>query len=179
MNLTLKQVEDECCSKGLRLTKQLKIVLNVIYNSNDHPTADIILKRAYLLSKSISAATVYRAVRKLVDLGIVAKHDFGLGKFHYEIVTHHHHHLIDTVTGRVIEFHSEELEGLKKKIARNLGFELVDHRLDMYVVPIREGAHSSAASVDDQHGSDDEGEDQDEENDDDDDNVDARLFCDV
>lgn len=135
MNLSITEVENRC-KKKLRLTKQLRIILNIIYHSDDHPTVDLIFERALKLSKSISKATVYRSVKKLVELDVVEKQDFGLGKFHYEIVREHHHHLIDTNSGRIIEFASAELEELKEKIARNFGFELINHRLDMYVVPI-------------------------------------------
>jgi len=139
MSLSLLQVEKKC-KKNLRLTKQLRIILSVIYHSDDHPNVDVIYERAYAVSKSISKATVYRSVRKLVENGIVAKQDFGLGKSHYEITKHHHHHLIDISTGKVIEFESKELEDLKEKVVRDLGFELVEHRLDMYVRPIKKKA---------------------------------------
>ena len=143
------------CKKKLRLTKQLRIVLHVIFNSTDHPTVDQVYDRAALLSKSISKATVYRCVKKLVELSIVQKHDFGLGKFHYEIASRHHHHLIDTVSGKIIEFHSKELEDLKEKIVRDLGFKLVDHRLDMYVAPLDNDGDSSDRCSGDESGESD------------------------
>ena len=137
MNLSIKEVEDRC-KKKLRLTKQLRIILNVIYNSDDHPNVDTIFERAVKLSKSISKATIYRCLKKLVEIDVVEKQDFGLGRFHYEIVRYHHHHLIDTTSGRIIEFTSPELEELKKKIAKDYGFELINERLDLYAIPIKD-----------------------------------------
>jgi Fur family ferric uptake transcriptional regulator len=128
---------EQLCKKKLRLTKQLKVILHVIFNSSDHPTVDEIYIRARELSNSISKPTVYRSVKKLSDLEVIQKHDFGLGKAHYEIVTYHHHHIVNIVTGQVVEFTSEKLEILKNEIANNLGFKLIDHRLDLYGVPIQ------------------------------------------
>lgn len=127
---------EQLCKKKLRLTKQLKIILHVIFNSSDHPTVDQIYVRARELSDSISKPTVYRGVKKLADLDIIQRHDFGLGKSHYEIVTSHHHHMVDITTGRVVEFASDKLEELKKEIARDLGFKLIDHKLELYGVPL-------------------------------------------
>jgi len=84
----------------------------------------------------ISIATVYRTVRLFEDAGILERHDFRDGRARYEEVHDtHHDHLIDIHSGRVIEFRNEEIERLQRRVAEELGFELVDHRLELYGVP--------------------------------------------
>jgi len=126
-------IEKKCAERGLRMTEQRKIIAQVLSDSNDHPDAEELYARAAKVDDNISLATVYRTVRLFTDAGIVETHDFRDGRARYEAAdVDHHDHLIDVTTGEVIEFVDDEIEELQKKIAAKLGYELVDHRLELY-----------------------------------------------
>ena len=130
-------LEQKCIDKGLRLTDQRKVIVKLleetIMDTKFHPDVDEIHKRAVAIDKKISIATVYRTVKLLEEADIIDRHEFKAGKSRYEAVTEtHHDHLIDINSGEIIEFVDDEIEKLKKKIANKLGFELVDHRLELY-----------------------------------------------
>ena len=130
-------LEKICQDRGLRLTDQRKVIVRfleeTISDTKFHPDVDEIFKRASKIDKKISVATVYRTVKLLEEHGIIDKHDFKAGKARYEVSTENHHdHLIDVNSGEIIEFVDDEIEQLKKKIANRLGYELIDHRLELY-----------------------------------------------
>ncbi len=130
-------LEKKCVEKGLRLTDQRKVIVKLLEetfsNTSFHPDVDEIYKRVFKIDKNISIATVYRTVKLLEELGILERHDFKKGRARYEVSSEKHHdHLIDVNTGNIIEFVDEEIEHLKKKIANRLGYELIDHRLELY-----------------------------------------------
>ncbi|MBN9525322.1 MAG: transcriptional repressor [Alphaproteobacteria bacterium] len=131
---------DLCLQKGLRMTDQRRVIARVLGEAHDHPDVDELYRRASAIDNRISIATVYRTVRLFEEAGILSRLDFGDGRSRYEEVpTEHHDHLIDTKTGRVIEFHNDELEALQERIARELGYKLVDHRMELYGIPLAEG----------------------------------------
>lgn len=124
-----------CQELGLKLTDQRRVIAKVLLDSIDHPTAEDVYKRVSEIDNNISLATVYRTVSLLEGYGIIEKLDFSDGKARYEWKSHskeHHHHLIDLDSGEVIEFQDDELEALKEKIAKRLGYKLVNHRLELY-----------------------------------------------
>ena len=123
---------NNCQERGLRLTNQRELVISIIENSNDHPDVDELFKRAAKKDNSVSIATVYRTVKLLEDANLIEKLEFGDGRARYEESGKHHEHLIDIETGEVIEFIDEELEELKEQIAKKLGYELIDHRLELF-----------------------------------------------
>ena len=130
-------LEKICQDRGLRLTDQRKLIVRLleetISDTKFHPDVDEIFKRASKIDKKISVATVYRTVKLLEEHGIIDKHDFKAGKARYEVSTENHHdHLIDVNSGEIIEFVDDEIEQLKKKIANRLGYDLIDHRLELY-----------------------------------------------
>jgi Fur family transcriptional regulator, ferric uptake regulator len=126
-----------CEEKNIRMTEQRAIIAKVLSESKDHPDTEEIYRRAYAKDKSTSIATVYRTMRIFKEAGIVAEHDFGDGKSRYEkLPDEHHDHLINIKTGEVIEFHNEEIEILQELIAKKFGYKLVDHRLELYAVPL-------------------------------------------
>ncbi|AZL15563.1 Fur family transcriptional regulator [Rickettsiales endosymbiont of Stachyamoeba lipophora] len=126
-------------SQGIKLTEQRKIIAEVISSSSDHPDVEELHKRASNIDANISLATVYRTVKLFEEMGVIEKHDFGDGRSRYEEISDDHHdHLIDLKTGKVIEFHSEEIEKLQQEIVAKLGYKLVDHRLELYCVPLEE-----------------------------------------
>jgi Fur family ferric uptake transcriptional regulator len=130
-------IEALCAEKGLRITEQRKTIARVISEAEDHPDVETLHERASAVDPRISIATVYRTVRLFEEAGILERHEFGNGRSRYEAVTDDHHdHLIDVETGKVLEFHDQELEDLKARVAEKLGFRLVDHRLELYGVPL-------------------------------------------
>ena len=130
------RIERICADKGLKMTDQRRIIAQVLSESADHPDVDQVYQRATALDPRISIATVYRTVRLFEEANILEKHDFGDGRARYEEAsTDHHDHLINIKTGEVIEFYNSEIEVLKEKIAKELGYYLVDHRLELYATP--------------------------------------------
>jgi Fur family ferric uptake transcriptional regulator len=126
-------MEQRCLEKGLKMTGQRRIISQVVAVSSDHPDVEQVYRRAQELDPNISLATVYRTMRLFEDAEVVERLDFGDGRARYEENREeHHHHLIDVQTGEVIEFMDEELERLKCKIAEELGFDLIAHRLELY-----------------------------------------------
>ena len=129
----MKTIPEICREKGIKLTDNRKIIAQVIDNSDDHPSVEMIYERVQKIDKNIGIATVYRTVKLFKDHDIVQEHDFMDGKSRYEGNAEiHHHHLIDIETNDVIEFQDEKLELLKEEIAKKYGYELVDHRLELY-----------------------------------------------
>ncbi len=130
-------LEDQCVSKGMRMTEQRRVIARVLENSTDHPDVEEVYRRASAIDDKISISTVYRTVKLFEDAGIIARHDFRDGRSRYETVPDEHHdHLIDLRSGQVIEFRNEEIEALQDLIAKRLGYRLVDHRLELYAVPL-------------------------------------------
>ncbi|MEQ1616054.1 MAG: Fur family transcriptional regulator [Hyphomicrobiaceae bacterium] len=127
-----------CAEQGLRMTGQRRTIARVLSDADDHPNVEEVHARAHQLDRRISLSTVYRTVRLFEQKGILARHAFGEGPRRYEEARREHHdHLIDIEGGGVIEFRSEEIEKLQERIARELGFKLVGHRLELYGVPLR------------------------------------------
>lgn len=134
----LSRIERLCLEKGLKMTEQRRIIARVLSDSSDHPDVESVYQRATEIDPKISMATVYRTVRLLEEASILERHDFGFGdgRARYEeIPDQHHDHLIDVETGNVIEFQNEEIERLQREIAKKLGYDLVDHRLELYGTP--------------------------------------------
>ena len=126
-------IEKKCIDKGVKLTDQRKIIAKIMSSSNDHPDVDELYKRVTKIDSKISIATVYRTVKLFEEVGILAKHEFKGGKARYEEVNEgHHDHLIDIKSGEIIEFVDYEIEKLQKKVAEKYGYELVDHKLELY-----------------------------------------------
>ena len=130
-------IEALCAAKGLRITEQRRTIARVLSDAADHPDVEELHRRAAAQDPRISIATVYRTVRLFEEAGILARHDFQGGRSRYETAPDEHHdHLIDVESGQVVEFHDDELEELQRRIAERLGFRLVDHRMELYGVPV-------------------------------------------
>ena len=133
------RIELLCLEKNMRMTEQRRIIARVLSAANDHPDVEELHRRAHAVDPHISIATVYRTVRLFEESGIIERHDFRDGRSRYEEAPDHHHdHLIDMKTGKVVEFVDEEIERLQQAIAQRLGYKLVDHRLELYGVPLEE-----------------------------------------
>ncbi len=135
------RLELMCLEKGLKMTDQRRTISRVLSDATDHPDVEEVYRRAVALDENISIATVYRTVKLLEDAGVLERLDFGDGRARFEEARdEHHHHLIDVQSGRVVEFQCEELEALKVRIASELGYDLLGHRLELYGVPVKPGA---------------------------------------
>ena len=135
----LNRIEQACAEKGLRMTDQRRVIARVVAEAYDHPDAEELYRRAISVDPHISIATVYRTVKLFEDSGIIERHDFRDGRSRYEEAPEEHHdHLIDARSGKVVEFKSDEIEKLQVEIARKLGYRLIDHRLELYGVPLSE-----------------------------------------
>jgi len=132
----MKQIEEMCIAKGMRMTDQRRVIARVLEAAEDHPDVEELYRRAAAVDSNISISTVYRTVKLFEDAGIIERHDFRDGRARYETVPDEHHdHLINLRTGEVIEFRDEEIERLQEAIANRLGYKVVDHRLELYCVP--------------------------------------------
>jgi len=130
-------LEKRCIEKGLKMTEQRRVIARVLAESHDHPDVEMLYARASKIDNRISIATVYRTVKLFEEAGIIERHDFGDGRSRYEEVSEEHHdHLIDLRSGKVIEFTNHAIEALQETIARELGYKLIDHRLELYCVPL-------------------------------------------
>ena len=130
-----ENIEQKCIAKGVKLTDQRKIIAKVMSEANDHPDVDELYNRVSKIDSKISIATVYRTVKLFEEYGILTKHEFKGGKARYEELSESHHdHLIDVKTGEIIEFVDQEIENLQKKVAEKYGYDLVDHKLELYGV---------------------------------------------
>jgi Fur family ferric uptake transcriptional regulator len=127
---------EKCAAAGLKMTEQRRAIIRALEESDDHPSVEALCQRARKTDASVSVATVYRTLGMLEDLGLVLKHDFRDTSARFEVMLdghhHHHHHLVDTETGEVVEFQNEEIEHLMHKIAEALGYDMVDHTLEIF-----------------------------------------------
>ncbi|GAB4532804.1 MAG: Fur family transcriptional regulator [Parvularculaceae bacterium] len=141
-NLPMDKLEKLCAEKGMRMTEQRRVIARVLSAATDHPDVEEIYRRASEVDPNISIATVYRTVRLFEEAGIIERHDFQDGRSRYEEASEDHHdHLIDMRSGRVIEFVNDEIERLQERVAKELGYRLVDHRLELYGVPLDDEAN--------------------------------------
>lgn len=132
----IRSLMDRCRDLGLRLTGPRRIILKVLSESEDHPDAEELHRRVVAIEPGINIATVYRTMNILAEHGLIERHSFADGRARYEAAPESHHdHLINVETGEVIEFHSEDIERIQQQIARQFGFDIVSHRLDIYVKP--------------------------------------------
>ena len=131
-------LETLCADKGMRMTDQRRVIAQALEKSADHPDVEELHRRAAKIDPHISISTVYRTVRLFEDMNIIERHAFRDGRARYEAMPlEHHDHLIDLKSGKVIEFSDPRIEALQEEICRELGFKLVDHRLELYAVPVR------------------------------------------
>ena len=132
-------IEARCAATGMRMTEQRRVIARVLAEAADHPDVEELYRRCVAVDDKISISTVYRTVKLFEDAGIIERHDFREGRARYEpIPDTHHDHLINLRTGAVVEFQSDEIERLQAEIARRLGYRLVDHRLELYAVPLED-----------------------------------------
>ncbi len=133
-------LEKLCIDKGMKMTGQRRVIARLLSDAADHPDVEELHRRASAIDPRISIATVYRTVRLFEEANILSRHEFGDGRARYERARESHHdHLIDIKSGEVVEFQNEEIEALQREIARRLGYKLVDHRLELYAVPMKNG----------------------------------------
>ncbi len=137
-------IESRCAECGLRMTGQRRVIAQVLSSATDHPDVEEVHRRAHAIDSRISLSTVYRTLKLFAGKGILERHDFGHGRGRYEAAPREHRdHLVDIESGRVIEFSNSDIEALQERIAHELGFELVGHRLELYGVPLAKKKSSS------------------------------------
>lgn len=137
LHSTSSRIETRCSEYGLRMTGPRRVIAKVLSSATDHPDVEEVHRRAHAVDNRISLSTVYRTIKLFSEKGILERHDFGDGRARYEESPRKHHdHLVDVESGRVIEFSNEAIEALQERIARELGFKLVGHRLELYGVPL-------------------------------------------
>lgn len=135
----LSHIEALCVAKGMRMTEQRRVIARVLAGAEDHPDVEELYRRCAAIDDRISISTVYRTVKLFEDSAIIERHDFREGRARYEQLREEHHdHLINLRTGEVIEFKDEEIEKLQREVARRLGYRLVDHRLELYAIPLED-----------------------------------------
>ena len=134
----MSALEKLCVQKGMKMTGQRRVIAQVLSEALDHPNVEEVHRRAAALDPGISIATVYRTVRLFEAANILERHDFGDGRARYEkMPVGHHDHLIDLETGDIVEFNSEKIEVLQREVAKSLGYDLVDHRLELFGVSLK------------------------------------------
>jgi Fur family ferric uptake transcriptional regulator len=132
-----ESIEILCALKGMRMTEQRRVIARVVEDAVDHPDVEELYRRSAAIDPRISISTVYRTVKLFEDAGIIARLDIRDGRSRYEPAPDEHHdHLIDLRSGKIVEFRDEEIEALQAAIAKRLGYRLVDHRLELYAVPL-------------------------------------------
>lgn len=137
----IETLEEQCTKKGMRMTEQRRVIAQVMEAASDHPDVEELYRRASAIDPKISLSTVYRTLNLFEEAGLVTKHDFKDGRARFEpLPDTHHDHLIDIRSGTVIEFRNEEIEAIQDLIAKRLGYRLVDHRLELYAVPLGQEA---------------------------------------
>ena len=128
---------DKCKKLGLKLTEQRKIIVKVLSDSSDHPDVESVHKRAVKIDKKIGIATVYRTIKLFEDNNLLEKHEFKGYSSRYETVRENHHHLIDIKSGKVMEFRNTLVDAMQKQVAKEMGYKLIDYRLELYAVPVK------------------------------------------
>ena len=137
MSDQISWIEAQCIARGMRMTDQRRVIARVLSDADDHPDVEEVHRRVASFDDRISIATVYRTLRLFEDAGILERHDFRDGRSRYEQASEEHHdHLIDIQSGQIIEFRNEDIERLQEFVARELGYRLIDHRLELYAVPL-------------------------------------------
>ena len=128
---------DKCKKLGLKLTEQRKIIVKILSDSSDHPDVESVHKRAVKIDKKIGIATVYRTIKLFEDNNLLEKHEFKGYSSRYETVRENHHHLIDIKSGKVKEFRNTLVDAMQKQVAKEMGYKLIDYRLELYAVPVK------------------------------------------
>jgi len=133
----MKSLLEKCSKLGLKMTEQRKVIVKVLSDSTDHPDVEAVHKRALRFDKKIGIATVYRTIKLFEDNNLLEKHEFKGYSSRYETVRENHHHLIDVRTGKVKEFQNTLVDAMQKQVAKEMGYQLIDYRLEIYAIPIK------------------------------------------
>lgn len=127
---------DHLAGRGLRLTRQRRVVADAFLSVDGHLSADDLLERVRARERGIGPATVYRTLKLLREAGLARGMSAGDGLARYEPPGRggHHDHLICRGCGRIVEFENDQIEALQERVAARHGFTVVDHRLELYGV---------------------------------------------
>jgi Fur family ferric uptake transcriptional regulator len=119
-------------TKGIRMTDQRKIIMEILENTNDHLSAEEIYIRAKDRQKRINFSTVYRNLNMMEEKGLVIKLDFNDGKSRYELKERHHHHIICVNCRKTYQLPTCPLDNLEEKLTRESGYKISAHKLEVY-----------------------------------------------
>lgn len=120
----------------LLMTDKRRVILDILDEADDHPTAEEILERAVRRDRRLSLATVYRNLGVLTRAGLLTRLEFGEGRSRYERRRPQpHDHLVEMDSGKVVEFSEPAIEALLRAAAATLGYDLIDYRLDIFARP--------------------------------------------
>ncbi len=133
----MESLLEKCSRLGLKMTEQRKVIVKVLSDSTDHPDVEAVHRRAAKLDKRIGIATVYRTIKLFEDNNLLEKHEFKGYSSRYETVRENHHHLIDVRSGKVKEFRNTLVDAMQKQVAKEMGYQLIDYRLEIYAIPIK------------------------------------------
>ena len=128
---------EKCLKLGLKMTQQRKVIVKILSESKDHPDVESVHKRVSKIDKRIGIATVYRTIKLFEDNNLLEKHEFKGYSSRYETVRENHHHLIDVRSGMVKEFRNTLVDAMQKQVAKEMGYQLIDYRLELYAVPLK------------------------------------------
>lgn len=133
----MKSDESELRKAGLKVTgPRLKVLQFFENHSESHFSAEDVYQALKDTGEDVGIATVYRVLTQFETAGLLIRHNFDNGPAIFELDSgEHHDHMVCTKTGKVIEFHSDEIEALQDKIAAKHGYEIVGHSLVLYVKP--------------------------------------------
>lgn len=121
--------------QGLKFTRQRELIADVFFHSEGHLSVEELLERVRKDDAQVSLATVYRTMKLLTECGLAHPRQFGDGFTRYEPADkedEHHDHLICRDCGKIIEFYNAEIERLQEQIAKQHGFQVIDHKMELY-----------------------------------------------
>jgi Fur family transcriptional regulator, ferric uptake regulator len=129
-----EMLKAQLAQRGLKSTRQRTLIVDTFLTVKGHLDVDALLAQVRRADPKISAATVYRTMKLLAELGIAHAQRFGDGHTRYEsaVDRHHHDHLICTKCGNIIEFENDRIEALQDSVARRHGFKVTRHKLELY-----------------------------------------------
>ena len=131
--MNANELEKALRDEGVRITRQRSAILRILAQSDDHPDANELYRRASAIEPTVSLSTVYRTLSVLESKGVVHRLTFEGAPARFETAdAPHHDHMIDLETGDVIEFRSDKIEKLQAEIAAELGYDIVYHKLELY-----------------------------------------------
>lgn len=130
----LQRVREEARRRNVRWTNQRQVIVETFVTCGEHITVEGLHLRARAADPTVSSATVYRTINMLVEIGVATKRQFGPGSASFECsyIKDHHDHLVCLSCAKIVEFHQDMIEQMQEQVAREHGFRLSHHRLELF-----------------------------------------------